>query len=178
MENRKTIIGVTVFITTFFFVLIMSNYALISYYSTNYSHSEIGKVKELRNYKLKRSSNSVLEIQLSDKNIISSKINNYSINQFYTGMQVKVDVYKNIFGDYFYVESNNGELDQSGPTLAFIFDSLFFLIIFLITSDNISHRKKVGKENVEKMDNEFKTILIISIFISVSLSILILFLKR
>lgn len=177
MENRKTKIMATVFITAFFFIFIMSNYALISYYSTNFSHSEIGTVNDVQNYKVKRTIKSVLYIQLKSKKIVSSKINNSSINLFYPGMQIKVDIYKNLFGDFFYVESSNGKIEHFGPSVAFIFDTIFLGFIFLVTSSNFSHRKKLVKNNIEKIDKEFKIVFFISILIAVTFSIIILFLS-
>ncbi len=172
MENRKTKIMSTVFITAFFYILIMSNYALISYYSTNFSHSEIGTVNDVQNYKVKRAIKSVLYIQLNNKKIVSSKINNSSINQFQPGMQIKVEIYKNLFGDFFYVESINGKIEHFGPTVAFIFDTIFLIFIFLVTSSNLSHRKKIGVNNIKKIDKEFMIVLFISIIVAITFSII------
>ena len=154
----------------------MSNYALISYYSTNFSHSENGTVNEVYRHKSIKFMTSFLDIELSDQKEVSSVINDSSMNKFFPGMAVKVDIYKNLFGDFFYVESSNGKLKHFGPLVAYILDILFLGFIFLATSSNIIHRKRVGENNVEKIDKEFKNMLFISILISATLSIIILFL--
>lgn len=177
MEDNKTKILTTLAITGFFLLFILSNYTLISYYTTKYQYTESAIVKSVYLNKSKRSTTGRLCLKVSMGNEVTSDISVGSINHFYPGSVVSVKVYKNLLGDKYYAETNYGKLNLWGPTLGYFVDSISLLMAYLIISSNRAHRKNVGKENVRKMDKVFKIQLLIALTIVTTITVFYFFLR-
>lgn len=167
MENTKMKILVTLAITGYFLLLTLGNYTLISYYTTTHHHTETAVVQNAYINKSKRSSTGRINLKTSNDEQVTSDVSIGSVQLYYPGMVVNIDVYKNLLGDKYYVEKQNGHLNLWGPTLGFIIDGISLLMGYLIISSNRDHRKKVGTENVREMDKEFKIQIMIAATISV-----------
>jgi hypothetical protein len=166
MEKFKMNFLMTLAITGYFLMMIMGNYTLVSYYSTKYDHSETAVVKNVYINKSKRSSTGRINLKMLNEQQVTSDVSIGSVQFFSPGLVVNIDVYKNLFGDKYYVEKRYGHLNLWGPTLGFILDGITLLLGYLVISSNRDHRKKVGAENVRRIDREFKIQILIASLIS------------
>lgn len=168
MEDRKTKIFTTAFITGYFIMMIISNYSMISYLTVKRDHIETAIVRDLSVSNSRRSSKGVLTVLLSNGAEVSSYVSPQVINIFQIGSTIKLEVHKNIFQEKFYLEPTYGFLNIWGPTLAYILDSITILFAYLVVSSNKEHKRKQG--NVRKMDGEFKLQILIASIIAILIS--------